>query len=174
MNKIDNSSEKIDRELSNKQFQKLLKFSLIFGIIIVSGFITYYLLTPEQGYIGFGILNDDKEAEDYPTTARVNESVDFYITVDNYLDRDFTFKLLVFKGDENTELSSKGSKHANKTFTTVKEKLKPNKEWISEELSVSFAHNGTDQIIIVELWQYYEDNSREFWDIVWLRLTIVD
>ena len=43
---------------------------------------------------------------------------------------------------------------------------------MSDKLSVSFAFNGTDQVLIVELWTYKEDNSREFWDILWLRLDI--
>ncbi|TFG08825.1 MAG: DUF1616 domain-containing protein [Promethearchaeota archaeon] len=172
MNEKDNSGEKVEKELSNKQFQKLLKFSLLFGIIIVSGFIIYYTFTPEEGYIGFGILNEDQKAEDYPEHAAVNESIDFYITVDNHLDHDFTFKLILLKGDEDTKLSSSGSSHANKTDTTDKKTLKPEKEWMSEELTVSFAQNGS-RIIIVELYKYNEDNSREFWDILWLRIEIV-
>ena len=165
-------NEKTEIELSTIQFQRLLRFSLIFGIIIVSGFIVYYVLVPEEGYVGFGILNDDKKAEDYPTTAKMNQSIYFYITVENELDHDFTFKLIILQGDEDTKLSSEGSKHANKTFTTDKEKLNPSEDWMSKKLSVSFPYNGTEQVLIVELWKYNEDNSREFWDILWLRLDI--
>ena len=43
--------EKSEVELATIQFQRLLRFSLIFGIIIVSGFIVYYILVPEEGYI---------------------------------------------------------------------------------------------------------------------------
>lgn len=165
-------NEKSDIELSTLQFQRLLRFSLIFGIIIVSGFIVYYMFVPEEGYIGFGILNDDEKAEDYPSTAKVNQSIYFYVTVDNELDHDFTFKLIILLGDEDTDLSPEGSEHANKTSTTDKETLKPEEGWMSDKLSVSFPYNGTDQILIVELWTYKEDNSREFWDILWLRLDI--
>ncbi|TFG26329.1 MAG: DUF1616 domain-containing protein [Promethearchaeota archaeon] len=159
-------------ELSYIQFQKLLRFSLIFGIILVSGFITYYVLFPEEGYIGFGILNEDERAEDYPTSAKVNQTINFYITVENQLDHKFTFKIIILRGDEDTKLSPEGSKHANKTSTTDKESLKPGEDWMSDKLSVSFAYNGTDQVLVVELWKYNEDNSREFWDILWLRLDI--
>ena len=159
-------------DLSYIQFQKLLRFSLIFGIILVSGFITYYVLFPEEGYIGFGILNEDERAEDYPTSAKVNQTINFYITVENQLDHKITFKIIIFRGDEDTKLSPEGSKHANKTSTTDKESLKPGEDWISDKLSVSFAYNGTDQVLVVELWKYNEDNSREFWDILWLRLEI--
>ena len=164
--------EKSEVELATIQFQRLLRFSLIFGIIIVSGFIVYYILVPEEGYIGFGILNDDERAEDYPTTAKVNQSIGFYVTVDNELDHDFTFKLIILLGDDDTKLSPEGSKHANKTSTTDKEKLKPSEHWMSDKLYVSFPYNSTDQILIVELWKYNEDNSREFWDILWLRIDV--
>ena len=172
MSRNDTQKDKSELDLSYMQFQKLLRFSLIFGIIIVSGFITYYILFPEEGYIGFGILNDDERAEDYPTTAKVNQSIYFYVTVENQLDHDFTFKVIILQGDEDTKLSPEGSKHANKTSTTDKETLNPGEDWMSDKLSVSFAYNGTDQVLIVELWRYNEDNSREFWDILWLRLDI--
>ena len=142
------------------------------GIIIVSGFIIYYIYTPEEGYVGLGILNSDEKAEDYPSIAAPNQSIYFYVTVDNYLDHEFTFKLMILKGDNSTELSSKGSKYAHKSYSTEKKTLKPEKEWTSDKLSISFENNGTGQILIVELWKYNEDNSREFYDIVYLRLTI--
>ena len=172
MSRNDTRKDESELELSYMQFQKLLRFSLIFGIIIVSGFITYYLLFPEEGYIGFGILNEDERAEDYPTTAKVNQSIYFYVTVENQLDHDFTFKVIILLGNEDTKLSPEGSKHANKTSTTDKETLKPSEDWESDKLSVSFPYNGTDQVLVVELWKYNQDNSREFWDILWLRLDI--
>jgi uncharacterized membrane protein len=120
MSRNNTRKDESELELSYMQFQKLLRFSLIFGIIIVSGFITYYLLFPEEGYIGFGILNEDERAEDYPTTAKVNQSIYFYVTVENQLDHDFTFKVIILLGNEDTKLSPEGSKHANKTSTTDK------------------------------------------------------
>ncbi len=172
MNSKVTRKEKSEVELATIQFQRLLRFSLICGIVIVSGFIVYYILVPEEGYIGFGILNDDERAEDYPTTTKVNQSIGFYVTVDNELDHDFTFKLIILLGDEDTKLSPEGSKYANKTSTTDKETLKPSEHWMSDKLYVLFPYNGTDQILIVELWKYNEDNSREFWDILWLRIDV--
>jgi len=166
------SKRQIEIEINEKQFEKLLRTTLIFGILIVSGFISYYFLYPEEGYVGFGILNEDEKAEDYPTSAKVNQSIYFFVTVENYLDHDFTFKVIVSKGNEDSDLSSKGSDHVNKTLTTEKKTLKPEKDWMSEKLSVKFAYNGTNQIIVVELWKYNEDNSREFWDILWLRIDV--
>ena len=165
--------EQSDIEIASLQFQRLLRFSLISGILIVSGFIVYYILVPEEGYIGFGILNHDERAENYPTTGKVNQSIGFYVTVDNELDHDFTFKLIILLGNEDTKLTpDEGSKHANKTSTTEKETLKPEEHWMSDKLYASFPYNGTDQILIVELWKYNADNSREFWDILWLRIDV--
>ncbi|MFX1337223.1 MAG: DUF1616 domain-containing protein [Promethearchaeota archaeon] len=173
MNSKVNHKEKSEIELASIQFERLLRFSLICGILIVSGFIVYYIMTPEEGYIGFGILNKDERAEDYPTTAKVNESIGFYVTVENELDHDFTFKVIIFLGNKDTKLTpDEGSKHANKTSTTDKETLKPSEDWMSKKLYVKFPYNGTDQILIVELWKYNEDNSREFWDILWLRIDV--
>jgi len=173
MNSKVTHKEESELEIATIQFQRLLRFSLIFGILIVSGFIVYYIVTPEEGYIGFGILNKDERAEDYPTTAKVNESIGFYVTVDNELDHDFTFKIIILLGNEDTKLTpDEGSKHANKTSTTDKETLKTSEHWMSDKLYVSFPYNGTDQILIVELWTYKADNSREFWDILWLRIDV--
>ena len=171
--------EKAELRLENKQFQKLLKVSLLMGIVIVSGFIIYYIwyfnFSQEEDYVGFGILNHRKEAEDYPTVAYVNQEIQFYITVEweaSALSDDFTFKVRVYRGDNETELSSDGSQNAEHLYSTDKETLKPNEEWESDELSVSFPQNGTNKIIIVELWEYTE-SEREFYDILWLRLTII-
>ena len=43
---------------------------------------------------------------------------------------------------------------------------------MSKRLSISFQENGTGQILIVEIWKYNEDNSRDYWDILYLRLDI--
>ena len=82
-------SEKL--KMNNKYFEKLLKICLIFGILVISGFIIYVILTPEPGYVTFGILNENQEAGEYPTEASVNETISFYLTVENNLDRKFSF-----------------------------------------------------------------------------------
>ena len=171
--------EKAELRIENIRFQKILKVSLLMGIVIVSGFIIYYIwyfnFSQEEDYVGFGILNHRKEAEDYPTVAYVNQEIQFYVTVEwkaSLLSGDFTFKVRVYRGDSETELSSDGSQNAIHLYSTDKETLKPNEEWESDELSVSFPENGTDKIIIVELWEY-TDSDRDFYDILWLRLTIV-
>ena len=74
---------------SFEEFDKILKILLITGIFIVSGFIIYAVITPKPGYWYLGILNSDKKAENYPTNAAIDENITFYISVGNYLNRDF-------------------------------------------------------------------------------------
>jgi len=165
------SNEKINLKISNKQFEIILKICLIIGIIIISGFIFYYIFTPEPGYVTFGILNENQKAEDYPTEAAVNESVFFFVTVDNYLNKEFTFRIKIKKGDSNTVLSSNGSTGTLDSiignFT-----LKNNENWISEKLNVSFSEVGAYQIIITELWKIINEVEEKFYNILWLRLNI--
>ena len=169
--KVKNKAKPNDRN-DNKHFEKLLKASLILGIIIVSGFIIYYILTPEPGYVNFGVLNSDKEAEDFPTTAHVMEDIEFFITVENYLYQDFIFRIKILKGDDNTKLGSTGSQGATSVFITSQITLNSNTKWISPKLHVSFSQVGSNQIIIVELWQITENGNEEFFDILWMRINI--
>jgi len=159
-----------DKLLSSKrQFEILLTICLISGIVIISGFIIYHSLTPEPGYITFGILNENQEAEDYPTEASINETVFFYLTVENYLEHTFEFSIRVKKGDNDTVMSSAGS---NGTLQfMINNTLDHNETWMSEKLNISFSQIGENQIIIAELWQITQ-TSPEFFDILWIRLNI--
>ena len=167
------NNEKNNLKKSYKQFEILLKISLIIGIIIVSGFIIYYILTPEPGYVTFGLLNEDKKAQNYPTSAFVNETIFFYANVGNYMNRDFSFQVMVKKGNNDTLMRptfpSNGSlEYIIRNFTL------PNRgDWISEKLNISFSQIGNNQIIITELWQI-KNNIPEFYDILWLRLNITN
>jgi uncharacterized membrane protein len=165
-------SEGTDSKKSNKHFETLLKVCLILGIIIVSGFIIYYILTPEPGYTTFGILNEDQKAENYPTEAVVNETITFYLTVGNYLDREFSFKFKILKGDNKTVLSSSGS-NGSLYLTEGNYTLNPNEFKIYGEYNISFSKVAENQIIITELWQI-KNHVEEFYNILWLRLNITN
>jgi len=154
------------------QFDKLVKISLIIGIIVISGFIIYYLLTPEPGYVTFGILNSDKKAEDYPTNATVGENISFYISVGNYLKRDFKFQVEILKGDNNTLLTSTGSVNATSYFNTSITSLNHKMHWTSEILNISFSQPGTNQILIAELKEIEIALKETFIEIIWLRFNI--
>ncbi len=166
------SNEKINLKISNKQFEIILKICLIIGIIIISGFIFYYIFTPEPGYVTFGILNENQKAEDYPTEAPVNDSVSFYVTVDNYLNKEFTFRIKIKKGDSNTVLSTVFGTNGTLHSIIGNFTLKNNENWISEKLNVSFSEVGENQIIFTELWQITSDVEEKFYNILWLRLNI--
>jgi len=172
MNEINKKDEKKDITISNKHFEKLLKVCLIIGIVIVSGFIIYYVLTPEPGYATLGILNEEQKAENYPTEATINETISFYLTVGNYLDREFTFRFKIMKGNKHTVMSSSGSNGS--LFLTIGNfTLEPNNERTFGDYNITFSEVGTNQIIIAELWQI-KNEVEEFYNIIYLRLNITN
>lgn len=154
------------------QFEKLLIIILIFGILVISGFIIYYLLNPEPGFHIFGILNSEKRAENYPTNASVGENVYFYCTVGNYLNRDLIFHVKVLKGNNLTQRTPEGSINAIFLYNTSKITLNHGNTWISDKLNVSFSYPGANQSIIVELWGLPPSNDEKFLNILWIQLTI--
>ncbi|KKM71330.1 hypothetical protein LCGC14_1431690 [marine sediment metagenome] len=173
MNEITKKKERNNLKESNKQFGLLLKISLIIGILIVSGFITYYVLNPEPGYVSFGILNEDEKAENYPTSATLNETIFFYTYVGNYLNRDFSFQVKIKKGNNQTLLSSRAQSNGTLVYTIGVFTLSHNDDWTSLLLNVSFSELGENQIIIVELWQI-KNNIEEYFNNAWMRLNITN
>ena len=162
--------EKERNRQSRKQFDSLLKICLIIGVIAVSGFIIYSVFSPEPGYITFGILNENQEAENYQTEASINESISFYLTVENNLAKEFSFSVKIKKGNSNTILSSMGS---NGTLEyMINDTLNYSNIWVSDILNVSFSQLGANQIIIAELWQIGNSEIEKYYDILWLRLNI--
>ena len=168
---------KVDEEENNrqskKQFEKLLKICLIIGIIVISGFIIYYIVTPEPGFVTLGILNSEKKAENYPTNATVGQNISFYVTVENQMNREFSFRAETLKGDNNTIVTSSGSINAKSYFNTTKITLLHNQFWISEMLNVSFSQPGAGQRIIVEIWEIPSSGKEKFFDLVYLWLNIL-
>ncbi|MFX1329411.1 MAG: DUF1616 domain-containing protein [Promethearchaeota archaeon] len=172
MNEINTKDQTKDSKSSNKQFEVILKVCLIIGIIIVSGFIIYYIFTPEPGYVTFGILNENQEAENYPTKASVNETISFYLTVGNYLDREFSFRFKIMKGNNKTNLSSRPS-NGTLYLTIGNFTLENNIEQVYGSYNISFSEVGEDQIIIAELWQI-KNAAEQFYNILYLRLNITN
>jgi len=170
-----NVDEKGSNKQSKKQFDLLLKICLIIGIIVVSGFIIYYIITPEPGYVHLGILNSEKKAENYPTNATVGQNISFYITVENQMKREFSFRAEILTGDDNnnTILSSSGSINATSNFNTTKITLSHNQFWISEMVNVSFYLQGANQTIIVEIWEIPSSGMEKYFDMVYLWLIIL-
>ncbi|MHA1725036.1 MAG: DUF1616 domain-containing protein [Promethearchaeota archaeon] len=161
------------REISgSKVFQKLLTVCLLGGIVFLSGLIIFYISHPEPGFYEFGILNSERKAEDYPTSARVREKIEFYVHVENQLNRNFTFQLRILTGDENTQLSSNGSENARLRYKVGNITLIDGQKWLSPKLWVTFNTPGKNKLIIVELWEITDNNEIVFRDILWLRLTI--
>ncbi len=167
-----NFSDNSKLDDTNLKFNKLLRICLILGIITASAFIVYYILNPEPGYCNFGILNSNGKAENYPTSARVGENIEFYVTVENYLNRDLKFKVRILRGNEFTDLGSTGSINAIFLYSTQPVTLSHDELWISEKLKVSFPKARENQQIIVELWEITENDDEVFKNILYLRLDI--
>ena len=172
MNKRAKQKESSELELNRKSFDKILKICFVSGIIIVSGFIIYYLLNPTPGYVTFGLLNSEKVIGEYPTQANVSEDIEFYALVENHLGMNFTFELRIYKGDNQTQISPTGSANADLNRTTAQVTLIDSERWISDKLTISFLKIGTNQTIIVELWQVINVTSIVFNNIAWFRLNI--
>jgi len=169
---LNRSPNKNELAKSNTIFEKLVKISLIIGIITVSGFITYFLLNPEPGFVTFGILNSEKEAGNYPTTANVGENISFYVSVQNKMERDFSFRVEILRGDNETILASTGSISAESYLNTSKIILSDNQFWMSEMLNISFFQPGKNQSVIAELWEIPYIGNDKFFFILYFRLEI--
>jgi uncharacterized membrane protein len=157
---------------SYRQFDKLLRYALIIGIIIVSGFLLYYLLTPEPGYVSFGILNSEKEAGNYPVSVEVGDNVSFYLIVGNYLGRTFSFRIEVLKSNI-TEVSHPSNRlNTLSVFNTSIISLKNQKEWKSDQFNVSFNEAGVNRTIIAELWEVTDEVPGSFYTSLFLRLNV--
>jgi len=173
MSKIDNNIKDLTSLKKNyKEFDKILKILLIIGIIIISGFIIYAVLTPKPGYITFGVLNSDKKAENYPTNATVGKNITIYASVGNYLNRDSSFRIEILKGNNETIISPTGSLNATSYINSSIIDLLHGEKWISSAYNVSFSQPGYNQIIIAELWETNIGPNDKYWAIFWLRLNI--
>ncbi|MFX1275226.1 MAG: DUF1616 domain-containing protein [Promethearchaeota archaeon] len=166
------NDRKLNLDISNKHFQKIVTASLLIGIITVFGFIIYYNFTPEEGFVIFGILNENQEAENYPTNATVRENVSFFISVENYLYTQFSFNIIIRTGDNTTVLNASGGNGVyNKTVPLSPVILNPGQSWMSDNLSISFWNtNNNPKIIIFELWEVLP--TPRIYNILWLRLNI--
>ncbi|MFX0046875.1 MAG: DUF1616 domain-containing protein [Candidatus Hermodarchaeota archaeon] len=172
MSKLNNLKEINDIKKNYKEFDKILLVLLIIGIVIISGFIVYAILTPEPGYITFGYLNSDKKAENYPTNATVGENVTFYVSVGNYLNRDFSFRVEILKGNNETFIDQSGSSNATSFVNSSTINLTHGGYWISGAYNISFSQPGYNQIIIAELWETIAGANDKYWEILTMRLNI--
>ena len=163
---------------SNKQFEKLLAACLLIGIIVVGAFLIYYILTPEEGFVIFGYLHQDPETGewevgDYQINASVGKEINFSIEVINYLKRDFTFRVKILTGDNDTDNlkhSPESGSILNQTIGNIT--LSYGESWNSGRLNITFYDMGENRMIIMELWQILAVNEEAYWDHLWMRVNI--
>lgn len=167
------NNKKLKLELSNKHFQKIVTACLLIGIITVSGFIIYYFLTPEEGFISLGILDENKIATEPAENLTIGENVTFYISVVNHLKRDAEFKIYVLKGNETTDnIHYHNESGAEINYTIPDLEIKNGEEWLSEPQNISFYELGENHMVIVELWEILSDDTEKYWIHDWFRLNI--
>jgi uncharacterized membrane protein len=154
----------------NSQFEKIVKVSILIGICVVTGFIIYYSLTPEPGYVYFGVLQDGEELENYTIEAKLGEQFNFSVIVGNYMKRDYEFRVKILKGNNNTILYP-GPSNGTLTYTFEDTTLINERTWVSNIVSVSFNNTGTNHIVIIELWEI-KSEIEYFFNILWIRLNI--
>ncbi|TXT61189.1 MAG: hypothetical protein BAJALOKI3v1_810012 [Promethearchaeota archaeon] len=173
MSDHDNSESAYKRKLkeSFEHFDKLVTVCLLAGILIVSGFIVYYVLNPEPPFTTFTILNEEKEMGNYPTNATIGKNISFYVGIGNYLEREATFAVNISKGNNETTLGPNGAENAEYNFTTPNITLEHNEEWISEQLNISFYIPG-NRTIIVELFEVISPSKSIFLNILFLRINV--
>ena len=170
---VSENKTKLRLELSDKHFQKIVTTCLLIGIIIVSGFVFYYVLIPKEGTISFGVLDENKGVEDFPKNLTIGEDVTFYISVVNNLLRDAEFKIYVLKGDNDTDnryYHNESGAEINYTISNIV--IKNGNEWLSEPQNISFYELGENHMVIVELWEILSDDSEKYWIHDWFRLNI--
>ena len=172
MSKMDNTKNLNSLKKNYNEFDKILKLLLIIGIVVISGFIVSAIFTPKPGYWHLGILNSDKKAENYPSTVAVDENITFYISVGNYLNRDFSFHIEILKGDNDSVLSSSPTLNATSFVNSSIITLPHRAEWISSAFNVSFSQPGNNQSAIAELWEISTVGVRRFYDVVYMRLNV--
>ncbi len=89
------------------------------------------------------------------------------------MNRDFSFRVEILKGDNKTVVSSSGSINATSYFNTSKITLLHNQIWMSEMLNISFSQPGADQRIIVELSEIKNSGIEKFFSNLYLWLNIL-
>lgn len=152
------------------QFEKLVKISLLIGICVVSGFIIYYVLTPEPGYLYFAVLKDGEELENYTIQSKVSEPINFSVIVGNYMKRDYQFRVKILKGNNNTILYP-GPSNGTLYYTFDNKTLAHESVWVSDVINVNFTQPGSNQLIIIEIWEI-KSEIEHFFNILLLRLDI--
>jgi len=173
------NKKKSNLEVSNKQFEKLVTVCLFFGIIVVGAFVIFFILTPEEGFLQFGVLHQDPsdgewKAGNYIENVSIGQAINFSFSVNNSLNRDFTFRVKILTGNgsiiNNSLHSPNSGAFINITIGNIT--LSHGQSWNSNKLNITFYKIGENQMIILELWEIIADNQEKYWTHLWLRVDV--
>lgn len=166
------ATKSTELEKDNKYFDKLVTLLLLIGIIVISGFLLYSILNPEPGDVSFGILNSEKEAGNYPTSVELGNNISFFLTVNNYFNREFSFRIELLISNDTVITLPSNRLYARSILNTSTLTLHRYSNWVSNRFDVSFTEPGDNQTIIAELWEINDDFPGKFFTSLYLRLNV--
>lgn len=148
---------KSSEAISNPDLEVITRVILIFGILFVSGGIIYVSTRPEEPDLFFFLLNENQVMRDYPTNTTVGEAVKFYVFIENLLGTSEKFAVRIYNTTEeywiNSTIGVSESNEVSYNFNQTVE-LNHKEEWISNSMELFFHEPGSNQVIILELWQF--------------------
>jgi uncharacterized membrane protein len=156
---------------SEINLEKTTRGVLIVGILVVSGFIAYNLLKPNEEYVLFALLNEDMELGNYNSHLQPGNSTSLYFYLENHMQRTTEFNVRMYQGNESSYIKpSQGILNATLigNFTHT---LENNANWTSFQ-TVRFDQTGM-QFVGFEVykltnngWSYIENHT------IYLRINV--
>jgi len=143
-----------------KKFNIFLFVFLIAAIVIASGFIIYFYVTPQKvnEFTEFYVLNSEGQAKDYPELATSGSTVDVIIGVVNHESKAATYEMSVVIG--NTEI-----KRVEVGTLADREKWEQTVSFVPE---VAGQHQSVDFILYRDggMQPYLKDPLKLYMDVV--------
>ena len=140
---------------SGLKLNTITRIVLVCGIIFVLGATLYTVTRPEEPDLLFFILNEDQVMKDFPTNTTVGGSVSFHAYIENHLQNQATFAVLIYRCEANI-LRNITTGVADDPLAVYLENqtisLDDGEGWISDKINVAFPSIGDRQPIILELW----------------------
>lgn len=145
----------------NPNLEVITRVILIFGILFVGGGILYVSTRPEDPDLFFFLLNEDLVMRDYPNNITAGESVIFHAYVENLLGDPAKFSVRVYNTSDDYWINSSIGVANSPDVTFQEEQIKEidnSEQWITDSFEIQFFEENANQIIILELWQFVDDD----------------
>ena len=150
---------------SGLKLNTITRIVLVMGIIFILGATIYTVTRPEEDDLLFFVLNEDQLMKDFPTNTTVGNSVSFHTYIENHLQHQTTFAVMIYRGESDIPLniSTGVVNHPQATYLENQTiTLDDGEGWISDKIGVEFPSAGNNQPIILELWV----NTTQGWQYI--------